>query len=544
MEPTFRQSMAWLHTWCGVVIGSLLFVIFWMGSLSVFDKEIDLWMIPGLRTATVGASSPAGAHVKLDGSITETAQSLAKGSSNWFIRLPSERLNAVELRWRSKGDMNERRYLNPDTGKMLPQTDTLAGTGFIFPFHFRLHLKWLDLGHWVVGLAGMAMLVMVVSGVVIHRKIFADFFLFRPRKQMQRASLDLHNLMGVVAMPFHFVVALSGMVILFATYFPSSYQAAYPQAKDARQAFNAEAYGQYRRPAAKQPGQLASLDAMVAQAEQNWGGSRANFLRVWHPGDASSYVEIRRGYEDRVTMAVDMAYFDGASGQLLKRFEGAPMVTAQRFVSGLHSAQFDHWTLRWLYFAAGLSGCVMIATGFLFWLASRRASHARKGLAGVQVVEALTAFSVTGTITATLAFFIANRLLGADASLAGIDRSELEVWIFYMVWLTTLGHAALRQRAVWAEQCAAITVTAVLAVMLNGITTGDHPVHSLMTGQWAVLGMDSLLLMGAGLAAWTAQHLRHKGFAKQPTMPTHPHQPIAMPGTAGPISTAKVTLHV
>ena len=38
MEPTFRKSMAWLHTWAGVVVGSLLCAIFWMGSLSVFDR--------------------------------------------------------------------------------------------------------------------------------------------------------------------------------------------------------------------------------------------------------------------------------------------------------------------------------------------------------------------------------------------------------------------------------------------------------------------------------------------------------------------------
>ncbi len=42
MEPTFRASMGWLHTWAGVVLGGLLFAIFWMGTLSVFDREIDL----------------------------------------------------------------------------------------------------------------------------------------------------------------------------------------------------------------------------------------------------------------------------------------------------------------------------------------------------------------------------------------------------------------------------------------------------------------------------------------------------------------------
>lgn len=53
------------------------------------------------------------------------------------------------------------------------------------------------------------MLVMLVSGVIIHKKIFREFFTFRPKKQVQRASLDSHNLTGVVVLPFHFLVALS-----------------------------------------------------------------------------------------------------------------------------------------------------------------------------------------------------------------------------------------------------------------------------------------------------------------------------------------------
>lgn len=46
MERTFGKSMVWLHSWAGVILGSVLFAIFWMGTLSVFDAEIDRWMMP------------------------------------------------------------------------------------------------------------------------------------------------------------------------------------------------------------------------------------------------------------------------------------------------------------------------------------------------------------------------------------------------------------------------------------------------------------------------------------------------------------------
>ena len=499
--PNFRQSMNALHTWAGVVLGSLLFAVMWMGTLSVFDREIDRWMMPATRLASAATQPP----VKLDGAVTQAAMQLAKGAPQWFVRLPTERVPAIELRWRNEANKTtERRFLHPQTGAVLKDADTLAGTGFIFPFHYTLHVKWMDVGEWLVGVAGMAMLLMVVSGVVMHRRIFADFFTFRPKKKMQRASLDLHNLMGVLALPFHILMPLSGLILLFTLYFPSAYLSQYPQAKDAKKAFTEEAYGQYRRARLNQSATAShSLDAMLISAEKQWPGGKADFVRVWLPGDANSYVELRRSYADEVTMNLDQIYLDAATGKVLKRFEAAPVMTVQRFMAGAHRLHFDHWLLRWLYFLGGLSGCVLVATGFLYWLESRRASHAKNGLPGVRLVEALTVFSVPGIVIATLAFFIANRLLPVDATVGNYGRATLEMWAFYGVWVCTLAHAGLRGRSAWREQAWAIVPLGLLAVLLNAATTQHHLVASIGQGLWAVAGMD-LLLLAASALAWVA----------------------------------------
>ena len=500
--------MGLLHTWAGVVLGSLIFVIFWMGTLSVFDREIDRWMMPATRLAGP-ATLPA---VKLDGPIANTAMQLTQGASSWFIRLPSERVPAVELRWKGEAtQQQERRFLHPQTGAVLNDPQTLGGTGFIFPFHYTLRIKWKDIGEWLVGLAGMAMLVMVVSGVVTHRRIFADFFTFRPKKTMQRASLDLHNLMGVLALPIHIFMPLSGVILLFALYWPSAYVGQYPQAKtveESKKAFTAEAYGQFKRLRANTPAPITvSLDAMLVTAEKQWPGGKADFVRVWLPGDANSYVEVRRHYLNEVTMHLDQIYLDAATGQVLSRFEAAPVMAVQRFMVGAHRLHFDHWLLRWLYFLGGLAGCIMIATGFLYWVQSRRISHAKTGLAGVRVVEALAVFSVPGIVLATLAFFVANRLLPAGASVGSYGRATLEMWAFYGAWLCALLHAGLRRQLVWQEQALAISALAMLAVLLNWVTTHQHLGATLSQGLWAVAGMDLLLLATAGLAWRVATRL-------------------------------------
>jgi uncharacterized iron-regulated membrane protein len=508
VDKNFTKSMAWLHTWAGVLIGSLLFAIFWMGSLSVFDREIDRWMMPDTRLSAEAQGLSLDRIAALAGSVVPAA------ASQWRVDLPTERVPVLRFSYRDGTGDSTVRQIDPARHAFIPDQGTKAGSGFIFPFHFSLHLKWMDVGEWLVGLAAMSMLVLLVSGVIIHKKIFSQFFTFRPHKRLQRSSLDLHNLTGVIGLPFHFVMTLSGLIIFIGIYFPQAHWGVYGAGKQAKAAYTAEDTGRYSRPKAKTPGALASLDAMALRAEQQWGGGRPYFVRVWHPGDASSYVELRRSYARDITMNLDQIYFDAASGAVLHRFEAAPVRTVQRFVSGLHFIQFQHWPLRWLYFLAGLSGCVLIATGFLFWLEARRSKHAKQGLAGVRVVEGLAIGSVTGIVIATLAFFAANRLLPLGASFAGQERAALEQWVFYLVWLGSFGHGWWRPAAAWREQAWAICALALACVLLNAATTGDHLARALWSGMWSVAGMDFLLLAFALLAAWTARRLAAKAEAK------------------------------
>src|SRR4029450_14098283 len=87
-----------------------------------------------------------------------------------------------------------------------------------------VHHRAENIAYWLVGLASMAMMALCVSGVIIHRKIFTDFFTFRPDRKPRRLVLDLHNVTGVLGWPFHFLITLSGLVIFWWTCFASAWQ--------------------------------------------------------------------------------------------------------------------------------------------------------------------------------------------------------------------------------------------------------------------------------------------------------------------------------
>lgn len=499
--------MGWLHTWLGVALSAILIAIFWTGTLTVFDKEIDKWMKPELRV-------PTPETVALDDVVLPRLAALEpkQGSLVWIGRA-RERFPAIQIYYDDAEGAPHELLFDPRTGERLELTDSHAGTIFFFRFHFMLHIPGF-LGYWIVALAAMAMMALVVSGIFIHRKIFQDFFTFRPKKKVRRSTLDFHNLTAVIALPFHFLLPLSGVLILIAVYFPWSI--AVPFGGDAEQ-FEAAllGYEHQKIDAAGEPGQpIKAIDGFVAQAEEIWKAeedgapSKADWVAIFNFNDGNSYVVVERYFADRrVAIGPHQVVFDPRTGDIIDQFKPLPVHNASNWLEGLHWIQFDHWPLRWLYFFAGLSGCAMIASGLVFWMHAR-IKKAQDDPISVRVVRAISVGSVTGIILASGAFLVANRLIPKDLAFEGLHRHDLEIWAFFLVWIATFAHAAARGKSAWRDQSIAIAIIAAAAVVLNWITTGDHPIAAVGASIWSVAIMDLIMLLGSGFAVWTAMRLQ------------------------------------
>ncbi len=545
MKQSFTHAMAWLHTWLGLVLGFVLMAAFFFGALSVFDREIDRWAIPETRFDPQPMPSfdtllqPVYAQLKPHPEDMAATQERVIGalpppetlpmSSLWAYtthRDPVLRIGAeFDVPNKLKDDADEHAHvhgwatIDPRTGKFLVDDKLKIGSNWFYPMHYSLNWSWLTLGYWLVGLAGFAMLVALVSGVIMHRKIFREFFTFRPWKRTQRSALDLHNLTGVVALPFHFFFAFTGLVIFAGSlYFPVSHTLLKPLHKQ-HEVLEAERTGLPHEPAGI-AAPLASVDAMVAEAKRRWAArdmpGEVGFLRIEHLGDANGYVSLYRAGSDQVALVGQAIHFKASSGEVLREEPPpSPVGGINEFLTGLHLQHFEHWTLRWLYVLGGLLGCVCIATGFIFFVEKRKRKHAESGSQGSRIVDALAVTTVTGMLIATIGMLVVNRLLPAE--MAG--KGEWEKLAFWGFWILALGHALVRSRPVaqarmnpaWREQCWSIAVLAVAAVGLNWLSTGDHLLKTVIGAPyWAVAGVDLSLLVTAGLALWSARKLAQR----------------------------------
>jgi len=501
MGNSFRQSMAWLHTWAGLVTGWVLFFIFVTGTLGYFYVEIDRWMRPELPLA----SSPP--------SLTEaTARAdtylrrMAPDADFWMIRLPNGRQDtALEVAWGSGslyGRNREQRIFDPLADAFRPVVPAReTGGGYaLYRMHWKLHYFPQQIGVLLVGVCTMIMLVALLAGIVTHKKIFSDFFTFRPRKG-QRSWLDMHNLLSVTALPFFLMITFSGLVFYMESYVPAAIDANF---RDTREYWE-ELEPQREASRSGEAGTMLPLTHFQTAAARYWETGTADMIAVHHPGDANAEVMlVHDGGGTILRNVTEKLHFSARDGRLLRqetaRSSGPREVRSALF--GLHEGIFAGWTLRWLYFVSGLLGCGMIATGLILWTVKRRKKQAASETFGFRLVDCLNIGTLAGLPVGIAAYFWANRLLPIDMP----GRSAWEVHCLFIGWGLMLLWASIRPPGrAWIELLSLGAGAYGLLPLLNLLTTDRHLGISLPTGDWALAGFDLLALAtGVCLAATAA----------------------------------------
>ncbi|PCC98126.1 PepSY-associated TM helix domain-containing protein [Halopseudomonas pelagia] len=518
MKPLgFRQANAWLHTWVGLLLGWLLYAVFLTGTLSFFHEEISFWMKPEQHGSQPHSGTAMLAY--------ERMQQLAPDAAQWNINLPDERDHSLQVQWFEQGERvgrggGQRLTLDAASAEPIEVRETRGG-GFLYRFHFELYGLPRVMARWIVGVATMAMLIAIVSGVITHKKIFKDFFTFRPRKG-QRSWLDAHNASAVLALPFHFMITYSGLLLLMFMLMPWAVDSVYQgDTQKFFQESGGRGGGQRGEATPVQnalPAPLTDIAPLLAQAHARWPRGVAD-IRVSQPGRQGAVIELRENGGDSLVErgASERLRFDGVTGVAL----GDPLSPATPAVNAvynvftsLHLIRFAGPPLRWFFFLSGLIGTAMVATGLILWVVKRLPERKKLGRTpwGQRLVEVLNVGTVAGLPLAIGAYFWANRLLPATLA----DRGTTEIRCFFIVWALCLIHPLLRRhKQAWIEQ---LFATAVLyaGLPLFGLTTpGSGLPVTLREGNWLLVAMDLSLLVAAVAFAWSAMILlRHQPLVK------------------------------
>ncbi|MCO8090732.1 MULTISPECIES: PepSY-associated TM helix domain-containing protein [Acinetobacter] len=548
-----RQSMSWLHTWASLILGWLLYAIFLTGTLSFFQNEISIWMKPEFHQSVPQKSQIEQTRVAL-----AYLQQHHPDAGSWAIQLPNSRQNTTILNIRGAGeDPRARRggtrlTIDSATGEVLQARETRGGS-FLYRFHFELYGLPRIWARWIVGIATLLMLVAIISGVITHKKIFKDFFTFRPGKG-QRSWLDAHNATAVFALPFHIMITFSGLLLLLFTLMPWGVSQIYENRgaflQDQRKSLiqdnsvqaesgdsdqrrlrgegesrsergDMSARSEARRsrgdaPPAR-PAPLADLAPILAAAEKQWKNNPVATINIIQPNTAKAEIELRA--LNGVSVAYRNVYpslaFNGVTGELKpdQTTLKTPSVAngIYNVFTTLHEARGVDLALRWLLFMSGVVGTFMIATGLILWCVKRAPQQQKQGYKsfGYRLVEVTNIAAIIGLPIACAAYFYANRFIPADMDM----RLNWEIRSFFIAWLLTLVYAMIRSnRQAWLELLLLATAAFALLPIVNFLTGGQAIWNSIMHGQWMIASFD-LAMWALAILFWFAfkKVKNHKG---------------------------------
>jgi len=515
MKNGFRQSMAWLHTWTGLLVGWLLLLIFMAGTASYYREEISRWMRPELPRSTVSNEVAAERAIAF-------LQHKAPQAESWNVTLPDPRNPAMRMFWRNpesmvkppaEGEKRRRRgggrfgdaTVDPGTGEEVAARETRGGD-FFYRLHFDLHYIPVYWARYLVGFCAMFMLVAIITGVITHKKIFKDFFTFRKDKGL-RSWLDFHNVSAVMALPYHAMITYTGIVTLMFMYLPWGVNVAYPKDEDA---FFSEAFARLADIETPSEGTATVLpiQQLLDAARAEWKGAQVSGFTLYHPGAANAVIDVYQRDGKRLSVDTPSLRYDAVSGALIEASPLSGGATQTRGVMyGLHLARFADWGLRALFFLSGLIGCLMVASGVVLWAVKERPKHAKSGKIGfgLRLVDALNIGAVAGLPIAFAAYFWGNRLLPVQMA----ERADAEVNVFFYAWGAALLAAFLwPKRLMWAWQLYVGAAMFLLIPVINALTTHAHLGVTLRNGDWVLAGFDLMMVAFGAVLAYCALRMQ------------------------------------
>ena len=489
---------AWqdLHSWIGLVLGLLLYVVCFSGVVALFEIEIGPWE----RTDTRPPPVPVAAA--LDRAVAEGivgAEEGLRAGGSLTVLLPDRYRPAISVQPSigEDGPATVRRY-NPATGQEMVE-DSRAGALLLRHLHTDLLLPapW---GRYLVGGLGVVMLVSVITGALLHRKMIVEAFTLRLARSRRLAWTDAHKIIGLWGLPFHAVLALTGAVLGFAglVLIPAALTSFRGDAGAAL-----DALGSVRAQPAGIAAPMVPLSDLLDRAQAALPGMAPEVVVFQAYGDAEAVLEVF-GNRPGALVYYPSVTLRGVDGAVLAVTDWSGEGIGRQLyamVTPLHYASYGGLALKLLYAILGAGTCFLAVSGLHIWRARHR-GH-RPGL------DRLATAVFHGLPLATLGLLVASRLL--PRSVAGDEAAMMAG--FLALWAACAAWPWVRGAAPAARDLGMGTAVLLLACPLVTMLAGGGTPWTLVANDAIPVAMvDALgIIGGAALLGWTLRTREARG---------------------------------
>lgn len=508
MRADYIRIYKSVHTWTGILTGMALFIAFYAGALTVFKEPLTRWATPPAVVAPVPLEeAPA--------LIARTLQARPDVAKGFSIHLQDAEHVPARMTWEVRDgqadDHDESSirhhvaYLGAGGELRLEESAPSGLMSFIDVLHRVVGLPVdSDPNRWFMGIVASLYAIALVSGVIVLLpSLVKDFFALRIGKNLKRMWLDAHNVVGIVSLPFHIVMALSSVVFAFHDGIYDLQDKLMYEGK-LESVFQRSGGG---APAgeARNPADMLTPAELLAQARDLAPGfepytlqyqqvtSPRAIVRVWGKDDSAVSPRARGGF----------VALDPYSGKVLNRDylpggQDAPNLWISSFFA-LHMASFGGAAVQWLYFLLGLAGAWLFYSGNLLWIETRR-KRANRQTGEIPVQRLDTRLMASATVGVCLGCVCGISLMMVASKWLSGYVGDLNAWLralYYVAFFVSLAWAFLRGGAAAGVHLLWVAAALTLAIPATSLVGGLFPA----SGLWAHTSAAALAVDATALAA-------------------------------------------
>ncbi len=372
LSAALRRGVRRLHLWLGLTIGALFALLGLTGSALVFYVEIDAALHPAMQV-TAPAVAPGWSSPAWDRAYRTVQARWPAAQGEWRFEA-TDAVATIPARFSGAGGHHGRRmmvWLSAD-GRRVVRQDVWGAYLMTWLYALHMHLLADDLGSWIVGWSGVAMLMLLVSGLWAWwpRGSWRKALAFKRQAVRQRRLRDLHKHAGLWSLGLLFLLTATGALL------------ALPAERDWLLARVVAPLDKpvtlVSRPTGAPPASLAAILAAghhaLPEATLVWieippGPVATIRLRVRVPGDPSprfprSYIHVDR-YSAAVLGIVDYR-------------RGGAATTINTWLHPLHDGAIGGLATRILAFLLGFVPAALFVTGLLHWRTRRAGARATR----------------------------------------------------------------------------------------------------------------------------------------------------------------------
>jgi uncharacterized iron-regulated membrane protein len=432
-----------IHSWVGIISGLALFIAFYAGAITMFEKPLQRWASPPPEL-----SAPP--------SLERTPELIAKvlaahpeAHKSYEVHLVTGPENPARVSWSTGNRRNPGvtyfASLGPADALEVSTRAPSEVAELIDVLHQQVGLPFdHEIAMPIMGVIALLYAVAIVSGIIcLLPSLIKDLFALRFGKNLKRMWLDLHNVLGLFSLPFHIIMALTAVVFAFHDQFYDA-QGAVGRIGIAAVAEREKAQGQPAAGAVLPPAELAR------RIERQLPGFTLHSISYDNDPKEGVHGRIRGGdprYGLRgATFAI--GEIDTRTGIIteadyLPRLQNGWYATITSFFA-LHFGNYGGAPVRWAYFLLGMAGAFVFYSGNLLWIESRRKKERKAG-----AVEQTRATRTLGALTIGVSLGCIAGISVTIAAAKGLPRDlgDLAAWhsrIYYVVFVLAVIWALVR----------------------------------------------------------------------------------------------------